>query len=296
MRAAARRRYRRRVSSKQPQRWDLAVAGLRHRVEVADRGLSREISWYVDDELVARKKSGEDNVELEPGVGLDSGDNDEPGDDAEETHDPRGALGLKFTTLGRARRVTWYEPGGEINAKARAVLGTGGIDLVPEPGSKAAIYEQKMRDHPRRYAVQRVAVAVVGVVLPLLLGVLAVRFAVSIPWPDLNLPSLPDLPDIPWPEIPWPDINLPSIPWPDWQLPDWLRWILNNLKYVWPIGLALLLALGEIDRRKKQDKLRAERTATAQNVDRVAPTRPVLTKENADPARVDEGVRRPGPS
>jgi hypothetical protein len=116
-----------------------------------------------------------------------------------------------------------------------------------------------MRDHPRRYAVQRVAVALVGVVLPLLLGLIAVRFAVSIPWPDLNLPSLPDPPN-----IPWPDIDLPSVPFPDlpdWQLPEWLRWILNHLKYVWPIGLALLLALGEIDRRKKQDRLRAERAA-----------------------------------
>lgn len=251
--------YGRTVSSKTPQRWDLAVAGLHHRVEVVDHALSREISWYVDDELVASKKTSDDNVELEPGAGLGTPDPEPESDDP----DPRGALGLKFTTLGRPRRVTWYEPDDDVGAAAHAVLGTGGIDLVPEPGSKAAVYEQKMRDHPRRYAAQRVAVALAGVVLPLLLGLIAVRFAVSIPWPDLNLPSLPDLPNIPWPDIPWPEINLPSIPWPDWQLPEWLRWILNHLKYVWPIALALLLALGEIDRRKKQDKLRAERAAQA---------------------------------
>lgn len=246
--------------------------------------MSRDITWYVDDEFVVKKKTSDDNVTLEPGDGLEQHDDEV----TEEAPDPRGALGLKFTTLGRPRRVTWYEPDDDVGAAAHAVLGTGGIDLVPEPGSKAALYEQKMRDHPRRYAVQRVAVAVFGVVLPLLLGVIAVRFAVSIPWPDINLLSLPDLPNIPWPDIPWPDINLPSISWPDWQLPDWLRWILNHLKYVWPIALALLLALGEIDRRKKQDKLRAERAAE--------PTRPVLTKKNADPAGVDDEERRPGPS
>ncbi|WP_154402661.1 hypothetical protein [Nocardioides speluncae] len=279
------------MSSKQPQRWDLDVAGHHHRVEVVDHALSRSISWYVDDELVAQKKSGDENVELEPEDELDEVDAVE----AVEAPDPRGALGLKFTTLGRPRRVTWHEPDDDLGASARAALGTGGIDLVPEPGSKAAIYEQKMRDHPRRYAVQRVAVAVVGVVLPILLGLLAVRFAVSIPWPDINLPSIPvpDLPNIPWPEIPWPDINLPSIPFPDlpdWQLPAWLSWLLDHLKYIWPIGLALLLALGEIDRRKKQDKLRADRATAAE------PTRPVLTNKNVDPARVDDEERRPGPS
>jgi hypothetical protein len=94
------------VSSKTPQRWDVEVAGLRHRVEVVDHALSREISWYVDDELVAQKKTSEDNVELEPGAGLET-----PGPEAgSEDPDPRGALGLKFTTLGRPRRVTWYEP------------------------------------------------------------------------------------------------------------------------------------------------------------------------------------------
>lgn len=281
------------MSSKTPQRWDLAVAGLHHRVEVIDHALSREISWYVDDELVAQKKTSEDNVELEPGKGLES---PHPAADSEDP-DPRGALGLKFTTLGRPRRVTWYEPDDDVGAAAHAVLGTGGIDLVPEPGSKAALYEQKMRDHPRRYAAQRVAVALIGVVLPLLLGLIAVRFAVSIPWPDLKLPSLPDLPS-----IPWPDISLPSIPWPDWQLPEWLRWLLNHLKYLWPIALALLLALGEIDRRKKQDKLRAERAA-AQGVEPTRPVftqrsadRPVLTTRSVDPARLDHEKRRRGPS
>ena len=54
---------------------------------------------------------------------------------------------------------------------------------------------------------------VAAVVVPILLGLLAVRLAVQVPWPDWDLPSIPtpDLPSIP----------LPSIPWPDWSWPDW---------------------------------------------------------------------------
>lgn len=50
------------------------------------------------------------------------------------------------------------------------------------------------------------------------------------------------------------------------QVPEWVSWVAERAKYVWPVMLAPILARGEINRRRKQDALRAERnsvTATA---------------------------------
>jgi flagellar biosynthesis/type III secretory pathway M-ring protein FliF/YscJ len=60
----------------------------------------------------------------------------------------------------------------------------------------------------------------------------------------LDALPLPDLPSIPWPSIPWPDL-------PNVQVPEWVRWVANHLKYVWPVILAFVLAEGEIRRRRK---------------------------------------------
>ena len=91
------------------------------------------------------------------------------------------------------------------------------------------------------------------VVVPLLLGMLAVRFVVNLPWPSWDVPwPQISLPTIPWPHIPWPRIDLP-----DWQAPAWLSWALDHVRYVWPIVVAVVLARGEISRRRKQDVLRA---------------------------------------
>lgn len=221
-------------------RWSLTVDGRHHRVEV--RGsLTRTVEWYVDDEVVATKKSSDDNLALES-------------DQVEGR-----AVGLKFGALGRAKRVTLYETEDELPSSARALLGSGGIDLVPEPGSPAALREQRIREHPWRHAALATAGGVAKVVVPILLGLVAVRFAIDLPWPDWSIPWPDvDLPTIPWPDIPWPDIPWPSIDLPDWQLPGWVSWLLDKLKYLWPIVLAAVLAKGEIDRRRKQDALRAE--------------------------------------
>jgi hypothetical protein len=215
------------------------VDGRHHRVQVRGSVL-RTIEWYVDDELVATKKSSDDNVAVESDR-LDA-----------------LAVGLKFTALGRAKRVTLYASEGDVPASARALLGTGGLDLDPEPGSPAARREQRIREHPWRHATLATAGGVAKVVVPILLGLLVVRFAVDlpwpdwrIPWPDIDLPRIPG-PEIPWPEIPWPDIDLP-----DWELPAWVGWLLDKLKYLWPVLLAAVLAKSEIDRRRKQDALKA---------------------------------------
>ncbi len=219
------------MSDRPPQRFDLTMSGRTHRVEVQDGALRREIRWYVDDELAAVTKTADDKVTLTP-------------DDPE-----LGLLALRFSTFGHPRRATWFEPGEEQTAKAG--VGIGGIDLDPAPGSRAAAYEQKVREHPRRYAAQHTAAGIAKVVLPLLFLFLAARFTFSLPLPDVNAPDLP-LPDLP--SIPWPDVN-----WPDWSLPGWVREVLDKAKYVLPVIIAFVLARAEIRRRRTQDELRAER-------------------------------------
>jgi len=217
------------MSDRPSQRFDLTVSGRTHRVEVQDGALRREIRWYVDDKLAAVTKTADEKVTLKP-------------------EDPElGLLALRFSMLGKPRRATWFEPGEEDAAKA--AVGIGGIDLDPEPGSRAAAYEQKVREHPRRYAAQHTAAGVAKVVLPLLFLFLAARFTFSLPLPDVNAPDLP-LPDLP--SIPWPDIN-----WPDWSLPGWVREVLDKAKYMLPVIIAFVLARAEIRRRRTQDELKA---------------------------------------
>ena len=92
---------------------------------------------------------------------------------------------VRFSTLGKARRATLFG----ADEDAQALTGLGGVDLVPEEGSAAAAYEDKVRLHPRRYAAIATAVGVAKVVVPLLLGLLVIRLAVNVPWPDLPIPG-----------------------------------------------------------------------------------------------------------
>ena len=208
------------------QAWELRVDGRSHRVEV--RGsVARRIQWWVEGELVLDKRSADDKPRLTP-------------DERSEL----GTLALRFSGLGKPRRATVVRPGELM-----------GVDLDPEPGSPAAAYEEHVRAHPRRYEVLQTAGSVAAVVVPILVTLLLARLAFSInwPWPDWDLPRLPlpDLPEIPWPSIPWPD--LPGV-----SLPGWVREVLDKAKYVWPVVLAYVLAKAEINRRRKQDALRAE--------------------------------------
>ncbi|MPV36281.1 hypothetical protein [Georgenia subflava] len=217
------------------QRWDLTVRGRRHRVEITG-GAPRTVRWYADDDLLATRTTADDTVRLAPEDGGTE------------------AVRVKFTALGRTRRVTLFEDTAEQDAEAQALLGLGGIDLDPEAGSPAALREQRIREHPGRYAAIAAAGGVAKVVVPLVLSLLAVRFVVDLPWPSWDIPW----PEIDLPSIPWPDIDLPDIDLPDWQAPAWLAWILERARFVWPVVLALVLARGEIARRRKQDALKAE--------------------------------------
>lgn len=201
--------------------WTLTRGGREHRVVAGGSGAHR-VRWYVDGELRAEKKAWEEKLRLEDG----------------DT-----ALQVRFATLGAPRRATLVDPE------------DGEVDLVPEPGSRAAAYEDKVREHPTRYALVATAGGVAKVVLPILLGLVAVRFAVNLPWPSVPLPDLPDLPSIPWPDL------------PDWELPHWVRWTLDKAKYVWPVVLAFVLARAEIRRRRQQDEKRADQSGARGRLD-----------------------------
>jgi hypothetical protein len=208
--------------------WTLIHEGRAHRV-VASTSASHRVHWYVDGELLAEKKTWDDKVTV-------------PAPDG-------GKLLVRYSGLGAPRRATLFGADDE----AGALTGLGGVDLVPTPGSKAAAYERRVLEHPTRFALIATAGGVAKVVVPILLSLIVVRFAVSLPWPHLPLPDLPDLPRIPWPDLPWPDL-------PDVHPPDWLRWLLDKVKYVWPIVLAYVLARAEIKRRREQDRRRADRS------------------------------------
>lgn len=194
--------------------WRLRVDGREHRVE-ADPGTRRQLRWYVDDDLVAEKRSMDDKAWLEA---------------------PIGRVQVRFSSLGAPRRATLADS-------------ADGHDLVPDPGSAAAAYEDRVRAHPGRYAVVQtvagVARVVVPIVLTLLLARLALSLPISLPTPDLPSPPLPDLPSLPLPDL------------PDWSVPGWVDRVLDVAHYVWPVALAFVLARAEIRRRRQQDEKRA---------------------------------------
>ena len=201
--------------------WTLTREGREHRVESSGSTVHR-VRWLVDDEVVAEKKSMDEKVNLE--------------------HEGQ-RLTVVHSTLGAPRRATLgADPTGSL----------GGVDLDPAPGSPAASYDRKVLDHPTRYAVIATLGGVAKVVLPILIGLVAVRFAVNIPWPSIPFPDLPSIPFPDLPSIPFPD--LPDLP--DVSVPDWVGWLLDKVKYVWPVVLAFVLARTEIKRRRAQEERR----------------------------------------
>lgn len=232
------------------ERWTLERDGTSHVVEVTPTGLGRTITWHRGSEVVLERSTWDDTVRLVP---------DDQG---------AGAVRLRFGAFGPARRVTWYDGTGELDAATSAEIGVGGVDLLPEPGSRAARRDEWIDAHPRLHTARRTAVAVVGVLVPLLVVWLLGRFALpAIPWPDWDLPRIP-WPDLP--SIPWPQIDLPQLPWPDWSLPDWtlppwLAWVRDHARYVTPVVVAFVVAQAEVRRRRRQREQRESAAATGRD-------------------------------
>lgn len=223
--------------------YEMELDGRVHRVETSvGDGWKNSATWWVDGEEVAtRTSASEDNLYL-----VAAKDH--------ELADSLGAVRARFTSMSKPVRATWFE-GSRSAAEVAARVGTGGIDLVPEPGSPAALREERARANPHLYAARHVAGGMAKVVVPILVTALMIWLAGRIPWPDWDLPSI-DLPSFPWPSI-----DLPSIPRLDWEAPGWVRWVADKAKYVVPILIGLALARSEVRRRRQQDELRERRAA-----------------------------------
>ncbi|QCX26992.1 hypothetical protein [Nocardioides jishulii] len=251
----------------QPERWFLSEGGHDHVVEVSDAGIRKRVVWRRGGKTVAVALTADDKAHLSAGSFPD----DVPEWDAdrerlaalpEEEREALGAVSLRLPALvGPTRRVTWHsEP-------ANAALGVGGIDLAPEEGSRAAARQDWIRRHPHLHALRAGLTKGGGIVASLLAILVLTRWV--LPWlsrlvPDWDLPSI-RWPDWNLPSIPWPDISLPSIPWPDWDLPDLSLppWVALLVKYGVPVLFAVLLAVNEARRhRKQEEQRRATRPAT----------------------------------
>jgi hypothetical protein len=213
------------------ERWTLQAAGRTHLVEVDPAGLGRRVTWRVDGREVGTARSGDGRMRVLPGDGTDAG---------------IGVVALRFGAWGPARRVTWYD-GGRESATAAAVVGVGGLDFEPEPGSRAARRKEWIGAHPRLYTVRQTLIGLGTVVGPLLLAALLARLAFSIDLPAIPWPDLPDLPGIPRPDLP--DVDLPAVP-------GWVREVADKAKFVVPVLLAFVLARGEVRCRRAQDDRR----------------------------------------
>ena len=155
------------------------------------------------------------------------------------------ANGKKTVLAGDGFQVRAVMPfwGGSVT---RASLVPDGRDeeweLEPEPGTRAARRAAFARRHPRLYASRHVLTGVAQVAAAMVGFTFLLRLIPAIPWPSIDLPDLPS-------------INLPDLPLPSFQidieLPGWVQAVLDSKPYWVPIVVGLVVALRELDRRKK---------------------------------------------
>lgn len=236
-----------------PQVWGLLLDGRRHEVRTSQRGYRNRATWRVDGVEVASGSATADSLELVV-------------PDDHELVDEIGAMKARFTATGRPRRVTHFE-GEKSAALPRAIMGSGGTDLDPEPDSPAARREEWAGRHPLLASADDVLGGAGKILVPIALAALLPLIGRLLPDWDLDLPR-PDLPSIPWPDlpsVPWPD--LPSIPWPDVTLPGWVGTVLDAVKLLWPLLLGIAVAVGEHRRRRRNAAAREERAAQEGELD-----------------------------
>jgi hypothetical protein len=137
-------------------------------------------------------------------------------------------------------------------------------ELTPEvKESREERRDRLARERPVLFTLQRVGVAVVEVLLGVLgvgaiIGVFMRGLLPDISWawlPDISVPQwLQDLEPPVWMRyidpVYW--LGRLDIPWPDNDLPGWLT---GSTKYWVPIVIALVVAVGEIDHRRKKAEL-----------------------------------------
>jgi hypothetical protein len=238
----------------EPERWRLEHAGESHVVEVA-QGFRRGIVWSVDGEEVARKRTTDDRTT----IGADGRDD---------------KIALKISGWSdSARRVALYPASRKgVPVPAAAAIGAGGIDFVPDPGTKAAKRQAQMLAHPKLFFLRRTGAALAVVLLAIgasWIGRQLLELLPDVDLPDVNLPRV--LPEIDLPDIPWPSINLPDLP----DLPEWVAAI---SPFVIPVVIAAIIARGELKRRRAQLE---RRQAEAHEPARRAPSTDRVGAEDA---------------
>jgi hypothetical protein len=203
-------------------------------VETASSGLSTIARLFVDGVQVDEQKRAEGPIHLEGG---------------------QLTIVVSLNWLGQVTQILAV-PSGTDPKKADEE----GIAFTPPEGSRAAKLETLKRDHPELYAARHIVIAILQVLFSVLgigalLGALLPRIGVpDIPWPDLPAVPWPDLPDIPVPDIPWPAIEVPDLPFL-----GVIREIWSSVNWVVPIVIAVLVAINEIQKRRKREKVEAAR-------------------------------------
>jgi hypothetical protein len=216
-----------------PERWTLRDRG---RNLVAHHDGVGQVRLEEDGRLVAQKSAG-----VLGDVVFDLGSVD----DVEQT--VRVSLGMR----NRLRRADLVEKGPDAVAHL--------IPFVPPEGTKARRRYDFREAHPRLYAWRHVATAVVAMLIGVLgIGAFVSAFARTV-LPSINLSWLPDISPPDWLR------NLDPFSWLARVLPDgdWWGWLpdvnLPWLQHLVPVVVAILVAGGEVERRKQ----RAERERQA---------------------------------
>jgi hypothetical protein len=163
--------------------------------------------------------------------------------DGEEVAETK-ANGPKTVLAGdgfEIRAVTPIWGGSVIRAELVPADGGAPVALEPEPGTRAARRAKFEREHPRLYAARHVVKGAGQVALAIIGLSFLMRLLPAIPWPDIDLPS------IPLPDIPWPSIDLPEL-----EVPAWIKAIARTKMYWLPIVIGIVLALGELERRRRK--------------------------------------------
>ena len=202
--------------------WRLTVDGRAHRVE-ADPGTSRRLRWYVDDDLVAEKKSMDEKVRLECA----------------------GRPARRPLLHARARR------GGRPSSTAPTAA-----TWSPDPGSAGGAATRTRCGRTRdRYATIQTVGGVGQVVVPIVLATVLARFALLAAVAGLGRSRSPHSRR---PDLPCAPAARPATARLDAAGLGRSR-SSTHAHYVWPVVLAFVLARAEIRRRRRQDEKRGDR-------------------------------------
>jgi len=217
------------MTASTPARYTLEDTGRTFAVETESAGWSTIARLFVDGVQVDDQKSREGSITLQGGG---------------------------FTVVVR---LNWLDQVTETLAVPQGTDPTKadeeGIAFDPQVGSRAARLERLRREHPALYAARHIVMAI----LQVLVGVLGIGALVrgllpriglpDNPWPDLPAIPWPDLPPIPWPDLPWPEIALPDL-----AVPDWIGEVWSSVNWVVPLVVAVVVAINEIDKRRKRSR------------------------------------------